>query len=63
MITPHKEKMTTNVQVNFNKSQEITYWAKKYNISRELLQKIFKDADYSIPKMITALEAGRTQIS
>ena len=38
-----KEKLNANVQVNFNKSQEVAYWAKKYNISQEILQQVFAD--------------------
>jgi hypothetical protein len=48
-----KEKLNTNVQVNFNKSQEVAYWSKKYNISQEVLQKIFEGTGYSISKTIS----------
>jgi hypothetical protein len=45
-----------NVQVNFNKSTEIEYWAKKYNISEAELQRIFHEADYSIAKTILSIQ-------
>ena len=48
-----KEKLNPDVQVNFNKSQEVAYWAKKYNISQEILQKVFEDSGYSISKTIS----------
>jgi len=47
-----KEKLNSNVQVNFNGSREIAYWSKKYNISQDILQKIFEDSGYSISKTI-----------
>ena len=47
-----KEKLNSSTQVNFNKSPEIAYWSKKYNISQEILQQIFADSGYSISKTI-----------
>lgn len=47
-----KEKLNSNVQVNFNGSREIAYWSKKYNISQDILQKIFEDSGSSISKTI-----------
>jgi len=47
-----KEKLNENVQVNFNHSKEIAYWAKKNNISPQLFQKAFKDSGYSIAKAL-----------
>ena len=54
-----KEKLSDNVQVNFNHSKEIAYWAKMYNISPELFQKIFVETGYSIPKTLEIVTAGR----
>jgi len=47
-----KEKLNSNVQVNFNGSREVAYWSKKYNISQDILQKIFQDNGFSISKTI-----------
>lgn len=47
-----KEKLNENIQVNFNGSREIAYWSKKYNISQDILQKIFADTGFSISKTI-----------
>ena len=47
-----KEKLSENVQVNFNHSKEILYWSKKYNISPEQFQKTFKENGYSISKTL-----------
>jgi len=49
---PTKEKLNSNVQVNFNGSTEIAYWSKKYNISQSLLQQIFQDNGFSMSKTI-----------
>jgi hypothetical protein len=45
-----------NTQVNFNASQEIVYWSKKYNTSQEEIQEIFKETGYSIYKTIQRLQ-------
>ena len=47
-----KEKLSGNVQVNFNHSKEIAYWSKKYNISPLAFQKAFEEAGYSISKAL-----------
>ncbi|HVX50082.1 MAG TPA: hypothetical protein VHB48_07985 [Chitinophagaceae bacterium] len=47
-----KEKLTPNVQVNFNKSTEVAYWSKKYNISQQVLQRVFEDNGRSISQTI-----------
>jgi len=47
-----KEKLSEDVQVNFNHSKEIAYWAKKYNISPEIFHKAFEDAGYSVSKAL-----------
>jgi len=56
-----KEKLNPNVQVNFNKSPEVAYWSKKYNISQDVLQKIFEGTGYSISKTITWCQANSQQ--
>jgi len=56
-----KEKLNSNVQVNFNKSSEVAYWSKKYNISQEILQQIFADSGYSISKTINYCMAHAQQ--
>jgi hypothetical protein len=56
-----KEKLNNNVQVNFNKSAEVAYWSKKYNISQEILQQIFEDSGYSISKTINYCVAHAQQ--
>jgi hypothetical protein len=47
-----KEKLNSSVQVNFNASREVAYWSKKYNISQDILQRIFEESGYSISKTI-----------
>lgn len=56
-MTNNKEKKSENVQVNFNQSKEIAYWAKKYNITPEYFQQLFKEAGYSISKLMTRMPA------
>jgi len=51
-MTLAKEKLSENLQVNFNHSKEIAYWAKKYNITPAIFQKTFEEAGYSIPKTL-----------
>lgn len=55
-MTMSKEKISDNVQVNFNHSKEIAYWSKKYNISPSTFQKAFQQAGYSIPKTLQILQ-------
>lgn len=45
-----------STQVNFNASQEIVYWAKKYNTSQEEIQQIFHETGNSIYKTILRLQ-------
>jgi len=47
-----KEKLSEDIQVNFNHSKEVAYWAKKYNISPQLLQKAFRESGYSISRTL-----------
>lgn len=51
-MTQVKEKISENVQVNFNHSKEVAYWAKKYNISPEKFKKAFERSGYSISKTL-----------
>lgn len=53
-----KEKLNTNTQVNFNKSTEVAYWSKKYNISQDILQRVFADNGFSISKTISWCQAN-----
>ncbi len=39
----YQEKLNSNVQVNLNKSKEISYWAKKMNMNSAQLQKKFEE--------------------
>ena len=55
-MTPTKEKLNENVQVNFNHSKEIAYWSKKYNISPATFQKAFQESGYSISKTLQLLQ-------
>ncbi|MFP5041065.1 hypothetical protein [Parasediminibacterium sp. JCM 36343] len=48
----HKEKLNPNVQVNFNKSKEMAYWAKKLNLNAADLQKKFEEFGSSISHTI-----------
>jgi uncharacterized protein DUF3606 len=57
-MTILKEKISDNVQVNFNHSKEIAYWSKKYNISPSTFQKAFEQSGYSIPKTLKILQAN-----
>ncbi|MEO8710637.1 MAG: DUF3606 domain-containing protein [Parafilimonas sp.] len=54
-MTQVKEKISENVQVNFNHSKEIADWAKKYNVSPETFKEAFEKSGYSIPKTIALL--------
>ena len=55
-MTYTKEKISDNVQVNFNHSKEVVYWAKKYNVSPSLFQKAFEESGYSISKTLKLLQ-------
>ncbi len=54
-MTISKEKLSENVQVNFNHSKEVAYWSKKYNISPLVFQKAFEESGYSISKTLQLL--------
>ena len=60
LMIRRKEKLNENVQVNFNKSPEISYWAKKLNMNEMELQKTFKEMGSSISKTIAYCQ-GNTQ--
>ena len=49
-----KGKMNENVNINFNQSQEIAYWAKKYGVSPDLFKKTFEETGHSISKTLAA---------
>ncbi len=53
-----KEKLNQNVQVNFNRSQEIAYWAKKHNVEPTLFQKIFQQNGNSVTKTLSIINNG-----
>ena len=56
IMTPIKEKLNENVQVNFNHSKEIAYWSRKYNISPFMFQQAFQQSGYSISKTLQLLQ-------
>jgi len=47
-----KPKVNENVSVNFNQSEEIAYWAKKYNVNPDLFKRTFEKCGYSISKTL-----------
>lgn len=49
-----KAKLSENVQVNFHQSKEIAYWANKYNLNIEKFQQLFREAGYSISKLLSS---------
>ena len=59
----HKEKLNDNVQVNFNKSSEISYWAKKLNMNELELQKKFQEMGSSISKTIAYCQQNAQQFA
>ena len=52
MTRNKKERLSENVQQNFNQSKEIAYWANKYNLSVEEFQRLFKEAGFSIARLL-----------
>ena len=56
----YQEKLNPNVQVNFNKSKEISYWAKKMNMDSLQLQKKFQEFG-SISKTIAYCQSNQQQ--
>lgn len=61
MVRIQKEKLNANISTNFNKSTEISYWAKKLNMSPFQLQKVFMEQG-SITKTIAYCEGRYPQI-
>ena len=55
-MTQVKEKLSENIQKNFNHSTEIAYWAKKYNVSPVIFQKAFEQSGNSIFKTLQLLQ-------
>lgn len=59
-----KARTNENINVNFNQSQEIAYWAKRYNISPEVFKKTFEETGYSVSKTLAiCLGAGGNAFS
>ena len=50
-----KAKQSDNAQTNFNASKEITYWAEKYNMSKEEFHKLLEENNYSISRLLAAI--------
>ena len=46
--------LSEDVNVNFNQSKEIAYWANKYNMTIEKFQQLFKEAGYSISRLLSS---------
>ncbi|MGN6213639.1 DUF3606 domain-containing protein [Parafilimonas sp.] len=55
-MTQPKEKISNNVQTNFNHSKEVAYWSKKFNISPAAFQKAFEQSGFSISKTLQLLQ-------
>jgi hypothetical protein len=55
MGNKRKPKTNENINVNFNQSQEIAYWAKRYNISPEIFRKRFEETGNSISKTLAII--------
>jgi hypothetical protein len=55
-MTYIKEKVSESIQVNFNHSKEIAYWAKKYDVSPATFQRAFEQAGHSISKTLALLQ-------
>ncbi|CAN5590878.1 hypothetical protein BH10BAC2_BH10BAC2_20860 [soil metagenome] len=49
-----KVKLSEDVQVNFHQSKEIAYWANKYKLSVQKFELLFKEAGYSISKLLSS---------
>ena len=52
--TRTKSRLSENVNVNFNQSKEIAYWAHKYNMSIDKFQQLFREAGYSISRLLSS---------
>ena len=50
-----KAKKSDNTQTNFNASKEISYWAEKYNISKDEFQRMLEKNEYSISRLLAAI--------
>ncbi len=55
-MTQAKQKLSENIQTNFNHSKEIAYWAKKYNVSPDRFKKAFEQSGYSVLKTLQLLQ-------
>ncbi|MFT4154170.1 hypothetical protein [Parafilimonas sp.] len=55
-MTQPKEKISNNIQANFNHSKEVAYWSKKYNVSPVIFQKAFEQSGYSVSKTLQLLQ-------
>lgn len=58
----YQAKLNENIQVNFNNSKEMSYWAKKMNLDPLQLQKKFEEIG-SISKTITYCQQLKNQTS
>jgi hypothetical protein len=58
MERAYKQKLHSNVQINFSRAGEISYWAKKLNIESHELQKQFEHFDFSMSKVIAHYQNG-----
>jgi len=63
MTNVTKAKVNENIQVNFNQSKEVTYWAKKYNVTPVEFQQMFKEAGYSIARLMAIQAQNNTGIA
>ena len=61
MLQAHKERKSDNIQVNFNISKEVAYWARKYNIEPHQLKSIFEQTGYSISRTIQLMQQQGAQ--
>lgn len=61
MLQAHKERQSDNIQVNFNISKEVAYWARKYNIEPQQLKSIFEQTGYSISRTILLMQQQGAQ--
>ena len=50
-----EQKTSANTQTNFNRSEEIAYWAKKYNVEPVIFQQIFQETGYSVSKTLAII--------
>jgi hypothetical protein len=50
-----KNSLALNAATNFNRSGEIAYWAKKYNVDTDIFQKLFQECGHSISKTLSII--------